>query len=326
MPHSSGGGSSSGGSHGGSSGESSSPRFGSRYYSGSRRYVYYVNSHPRYYFSDTPYTEETARSEKRSQIISGLAILLFTVVAAYMLSPSVVHIFHKVTVDYDPTVIIEDDMDVLTDQEESELSACFEKFTDLTGVTPAFHSIDLTSWRSMNDDLETYAYRRYLNMFDDEKHWLIVFSSDGDRETWQWEGMIGDDCESAISSKTEAALTSSLQDNLWTSSDYTVSEAMIESFDSISRDIDKISFNMEEALPLVFVLAFGCMGVFQLFKALTKNYKNDPRLSSFRCTTNKEAPLEDQCEYCGGVYVHGIHYSCPHCGAAIKAISEPYGQ
>ena len=29
---------------------------------------------------------------------------------------------------------------------------------------------------------------------------------------------------------------------------------------------------------------------------------------------------EDTCEYCGGVYLHGLHVSCPHCGAPIKVM------
>ena len=40
-------------------------------------------------------------------------------------------------------------------------------------------------------DEESYAYDEYLDLFDDEMHWLIVFSTDGDEEweDWYWEGM-----------------------------------------------------------------------------------------------------------------------------------------
>ncbi|MCR5100195.1 MAG: hypothetical protein K6B41_02425, partial [Butyrivibrio sp.] len=32
----------------------------------------------------------------------------------------------------------------------------------------------------------------------------------------------------------------------------------------------------------------------------------------------EESDFEDTCEYCGGIYIHGKHDSCPHCGAPIK--------
>ena len=36
----------------------------------------------------------------------------------------------------------------------------------------------------------------------------------------------------------------------------------------------------------------------------------------------KEKIEEDNCEYCGGLFIRGKHLSCPHCGAAIKAKNE----
>ena len=41
-------------------------------------------------------------------------------------------------------------------------------------------------------------------------------------------------------------------------------------------------------------------------------------LPSLKYSQDKGKVLEDTCEYCGGVYVHGIHLRCPHCGAAVK--------
>ena len=285
--------------------------------------MYYVDYRPRYYFSDAPYTRKIAESEKMSDVLSCLMFIGLAMVGSVACFVTFFlvcfHSFQKVNVDYDTTVIIEDNVDVLTDQEESELKEAFEKFTDITGVTPAFHSIDLTSWRSWYDSLERYAYYQYLNMFDDEKHWLIVFSSNGDRYNWKWEGMIGDDCGSAITSKTEASLTSNIQNNLQNSSSYTVSEAIIAAFEEISKNINKVSIDWEILLLFIFVnISFAGCAALCFINVCIKKYENDPRISSFRCTTDKEKPTVYDCENCGGWYVDGIHDSCPYCGAKIK--------
>ncbi|MBR1930030.1 MAG: hypothetical protein IJ833_00950 [Lachnospiraceae bacterium] len=36
-----------------------------------------------------------------------------------------------------------------------------------------------------------------------------------------------------------------------------------------------------------------------------------------------EQYIEDKCEYCDGVYVHGLHLICPHCGAPIRPANQP---
>ena len=54
----------------------------------------------------------------------------------------------------------------------------FHLFRDKTGVTPAIITVDNREWKGYYNDLENYAYDRYVNMFPDEKHWLIVYSSD----------------------------------------------------------------------------------------------------------------------------------------------------
>ena len=33
--------------------------------------------------------------------------------------------------------------------------------------------------------------------------------------------------------------------------------------------------------------------------------------------------LEDICAYCGGMFIHGIHISCPHCGATLPPANGP---
>ena len=322
MAHSSGGGSSGGGSHsGGGSGGSSSgsnPRFGSSYYPGSHRYVYYVGRRPRYYFSDEPYTETTAREKKKSRIISGIFTgggALFFLIVFFMSS---FHIFERVETDYDTAVVVDDQAGVLTGEDERELNSSFESFLELTGVTPAFVSVKEADWQGDYDSLEVYALRTYYNLFEDEKHWLFVYSDGGDRETWGWEGVIGDDCAGAITEAAEQELTEKVQQNLWASSRFSVGGALASALDSLSQTVTKTTFDKDMTFILLMLAAVTAYGIYMFVTGVKMDPENDPKLHSSRCTTDDDEPAEDTCEYCGGVYVHGIHYNCPHCGAPIK--------
>ena len=321
MAHSSGGGSSGGGSHGGSGGGhggSANSKFGSSYYPGSHRYVYYVGGRPRYYFSDEPYTTKTARQQRSATILSGIMtgggaflFFIFCLLASF-------HIFEKVDTNYDTTVVIEDSAGVLTGEDEEELRNSFDSFLELTGVTPAFVSVEEADWKGDYSTLEVYALKTYYNLFPDEKHWLFVYSDGGNRETWGWEGIIGDDCESAITEEAEEELTEKVQQNLWASSRYSVGGALAAALDSLSQTVTKTTFDSEMGFMLLMLLGVTVFGVYQVIKGLKMDPDNDPKIQSSRCTTDSDKPAEDTCEYCGGVYVHGIHYNCPHCGAPIK--------
>lgn len=324
MPHSSGGGSSSGGSHGSSGvsyGGSDNPRFGNRYYSGSHRYVYYVNNRPRYYFSDTYYTKEMAYSERKSNLIGGvigLAICLVLLVFALG-----IHIPRKVSVDYNTDIIIEDMADALTPAEEDKLTEDFNHFREMTGITPAFVSIDFNNDTALlAKDLETYAYRKYVNLFSDEKHWLVVFSWSGECENWEWEGMIGDDCSGMITTKFENAFTESVQEKLWASSSYTVQSAISEAFLEIGKKAQHISIGNADGMGLgafIFSVCIMWNSITALIAAAALNPETDPKVNSYACPTDKEKPEEVECEYCGSIYVAGIHTNCPNCGAVLKS-------
>ena len=103
MPHSSGGGSSHGGSHSSSRRNSAANmRFGNRFYPGAHRYVYYRNGAPQYYFSDRPYTRETAKKGKISTIISNIFMIFWSVILTVFGFNSLPH---KVKLDYNTDIL-----------------------------------------------------------------------------------------------------------------------------------------------------------------------------------------------------------------------------
>ena len=50
------------------------PRFGTHFFAGSHRYVYYADGRPRYFFSDRPYTLEDAKKWKNRCLVSYLLL------------------------------------------------------------------------------------------------------------------------------------------------------------------------------------------------------------------------------------------------------------
>ena len=333
MPHSSGGGSHGGGSHGGHSFSHSSSHFGSggsshrvydHYVPGTNRYVYYKAGQPHYYYSDRKY-----KSEKSPVpfLIIFMAIWIAISIPFYIM---IFHVPKKLVMDYNSEVIIEDGINVLTSGEETELYEDLITFRDKTGITPAIITVDNREWKGYYNDLENYAYDRYVNMFPDEKHWLIVYSSDlaTGFEEWYFEGMQGDDTDGILTEKLTDEFNEIVNQCLTARTRYSVKEAFTEGFNYVSENGMKTSADPELLLFMILHSSIG-LGIPLAMLILFLNQKKDPdeklKENATLCPSATDALMEDTCEYCNGVYIHGIHTSCPHCGAAIKAKSRTIG-
>ena len=316
MPHSSGGGHSHHGSHGSSRSKSSEMRYGKRYYRGSLRYVYYLNGTPQYYFSDRPYTLQSAKSEKIKKIFSNILSAIFGLIFALT---GFFSLPHKVKLDYDTEIVIHDSAQLLSDTEEKEMTDAFSSFLDKTGVTPALFTIFDTELEKQGSNLHDYAYRLYVNTFDDEKHWLVVYCIDDEEEYWSWEGMIGDDCGSIITTDLENEFTSKLQNNLEKNPGM-LSSSVIDAFKTIGDKSGKMP--PKKILGLAAAIVFGAVVLFSAVKSIIAGAKKqpseDPRINSVECPTSEEEPETTECQYCGKKFVSGLHTSCPHCGAPIE--------
>ncbi len=291
-------------------------RFGNRYYRGANRYVYYRSGMPQYYFSDRPYTLQNAKSEKIKMFFSSLISAILAVIfgiSGYNSIPQ------KVKTDYNTEILINDAAGLLSGTEETDMKEAFLSFQSKTGVTPAFFTINIEELRTKGRDLHNYAYNLYINTFDDEKHWLIVYCSDNAEQTWSWEGMIGDDCGSMITADLENQFTKHLQSGL-TSNSKTLSASVIEAFTQVGQQSGKIPG--KKISTLIFVIAAGAFELFFSVKQFKKAAKNkpedDPRINALQCPTAETEPETIKCEYCGGEFVAAMHTSCPHCGASVE--------
>ncbi len=320
MPHSSGGGSHSGGSSGGSSHSSSggSHSGGARtsypvydtYHKGTHRYVYYRRGRPHYYYS-----QAKASSSSLGFLIFFLLVWMVFSIPFWVVA---IRIPSQVKTDYDTRIIIQDNASLFTAEDQERLYQQFKEFQNITGVTPAVVTTTNDQWEDYYNSISQYAYDVYINMFDDEKHWLVIYSTDNNEifEDWYWEGMIGDDTGSAIGSDSESILTESIQKYLTARSRYTIAQAIAEGFSDVAQVTMKphIQWTM-----VLFLLIFDILPMVTAGPELVNCFKHFGMDNAVRCPTDTGALKEDTCEYCGGVYIHGLHVSCPHCGAPVKA-------
>ena len=315
MPHSSGGGSHGGGSHGGSHGGhggGSGRHTSHAQFPGSTRYVYYRDRQPVFVYSNYDITKK--RSPARFLLL--LFYAPFILVMIFGVGKSAINIPVKLMADYDDEIIIEDRADVFRD--EASLEDALEEFLDKTGIAPAVISVNNEDWNKNYTNLENYAYDLYVNRFDDEKHWLIVYSQPsepkGEFVDWYWEGMQGDETDNIITVKVANTFNSSLQKNLTKSKD-SPDKAIKDTFEEVTPNIMKASVNWGSVFVMIFVTGFLAVHAFFMVFYTPKEAKYYK--DAIKC--EEEVVRQEKCDYCGGVYIVGHHLSCPHCQAPVKA-------
>lgn len=333
MPHSSGGGSHGGGSRSGHSGSRSGGRSGptvsSRRFPGSRRYATYRHGSMRYFYASSDY--EPKYNKKRLLLgIMYLPFLLFVFLGFRKAMPIVPK-------DYNHNIIIRDDADVI--ENEWALRDSLEVFMNKTGITPSVVTLYVDDWLGKYATLEKYAYDRYRSEFDDEMHWLIVYSkskvytSGGDYE-WQWEGMQGNDTDPVLKTRELNKFNKELQSQL-ERGDADVGTAIATAFSFFS---DKISFMPDMAVLVLTAFMLGFI-LFHAYYMLGLNeikyrkafpapeegiddmspYVYDPVDEHIAFKANRPEETEQNiCPYCGGKYKIPLSGRCPHCNAAVS--------
>lgn len=332
MPHSSGGGSHGGGHHGGSHHSSSSGRGGSSsknrrrsstYFNGARHYVYYKKKKPVHYYSDIEITKEYIQKRKRRwriiQILWACFYLLFYTGIFLTVIYTKPHKLSQTCVD--PNQIIDTDA-IISDSDEQQIMTQLEEFRDLTGISVTILTVHDEDWNHNYSSLENYAYDAYVTNLNDEKNWLIVYSEPEkytDYNDWKWEGMQGDDTDPILTDSSTEKFNSVMHKNI---SRDGFAKAVVESFDYYNDIVMKTSFD-----KMGFVISILIVGVHaSIFYLVFWIFFGSPIKideKSIELADPQYTYLEDSCEYCDGLYIHGIHTSCPHCGAVLKPMDRP---
>ena len=291
MPHSSGGGSHGGGSHGGHGGSHSSSsrtRTSSRPFHNSRRYVYYHRNQPRYFYAGSDFKPGFSFAT----VFAILIYLPFLWVSISGIIKAVPHI-PKYS---DHTIIIKDEADVIDD--ESGVMKELKAFQKKTDITPAVITIYNDDWKNTFSSLEDYAYNRYLSEFNDEMHWLLIYSQPQDKANhssdWYWEGMQGDNTDSVLRENEAERFNSAFHSYLYDKND--LDESLIRSF-SYLTDTISMKPDMHQLGPMLFMLGFVLLHAFLMFYPSFKYRKAQP------------APLDTDSNTYGGSDSYGSRNS-----------------
>ena len=251
MPHSSGGGSGShggggssfhsgssggGGSFGGGGGffggddygngytNGSPPKLSRGYFAGAKRYRYRWRGQDHYFYS-----MYNTGSDFRP--LRGLLVVpLILVCLAVMFWP-----FLKSLKKYDRNILVDDKLNVLDDS--SRLREAMEAFSEKTKITPAVVTLYNEEWQRFGvPSLEEYAYSQYLMRFQDEKHWLIMYSEPKEKTgnwEWFWEGMQGNDTDPVLTPYVTEAFNVTMHSGLVNESS-PVPDIMADAFEAVT--------------------------------------------------------------------------------------------
>ncbi|MDE6712451.1 MAG: hypothetical protein K2K20_01790, partial [Lachnospiraceae bacterium] len=101
---------------------------------------------------------------------------------------------------------------------KDSLEKVLQEFEDTTGISPYIKTVYFDEWIWYYDELWEYAYSEYLNTFDDEQHFLIVYSEPENAEEldfvdWFWEGIQGDETDPILTESKMERFNKDLQDN-----------------------------------------------------------------------------------------------------------------
>ena len=328
MAHSSGGGSHGGGTHSGSHSYSHSSRSSSgsshggvsfdhvrisrRRFPGAHEYVYYDRRGDYHYI----YAECTPdKPDLAITIILSILILVIGLGLAWFMMDIGLFVPRPIsTSSYESGIYLESSLDI---GDESAALDAMQDMLETTGVSPAVKVVDDAVWSANYTDLETFAYSEYYRMFDDEYHWLVVISypdetADDGFVDWQWEGIIGDDCESVISSETEDKFTLIMQKYLLRSEQTSLGDFLASAYDEFDAGVLATQYDVTFlAISAVFALV-----AFMLVVLVIRKYTREK--TCYKATKVPAGAAMQKCSYCDRPYVVGTILVCPGCGAPVS--------
>ncbi|MDE6686573.1 MAG: hypothetical protein K2K17_04590 [Lachnospiraceae bacterium] len=177
-----------------------------------------------------------------------------------------------------------DTIGVIDDKES--LEKVLQEFEDTTGISPYIKTVYYDEWIWHYDEFWDYAYSEYLNTFDDEQHFLIVYTEPENAEEldfvdWFWEGIQGDDTDPILTESKVDRFGEDLQDNFLRNNisvgkafEYTFEESLTYMMGRNDND-DALSILFFGVVWNAFVLIF-VVGVINSFIISRRDYQEVP--------------------------------------------------
>lgn len=333
MPHSSGGGSHSGGSHsssgsshhsgssgGGSSRGGSNHKVSSTPFTGSKRYVYYHDRVPSFVYSNYDIRKD-AKWDIPGLILAIVLFVLPAFVVGIILLKFTIKTPQKLKVsrDYNPKIFVEDRLGIMED--EDELEDVLWDIYEETGIATSVLVVPNSEWKDDYSDFSKYAYQAYIDYFKhNEKHWLIVYSEEikeNGFNDWYWEGMQGYETDDILTEEKANKFNEALHKRLLQRDKYSVDEAIGLSLKELQPKLMKP--NVDKKLLGAMGLVLGIWMLFVVPIIIT-TFKPKKSMEIYKNAVpcNLEIVMQEPCQFCGGIYISGLHKTCPHCGAALK--------
>lgn len=279
MPHSGGGGSHGGGSHGGSHSSSGrSYRTSHTYFPGARRYRrHYNDGRPDEYF----YTN--GKPQK-----AGVGILIFTILfggvfsgiaglAGFKSIPKPIEpVYEK------PDHYVYDSIDVIED--DDDLEEILEDMSEKTGICPIVYTTVIEEYENDYVDLESFAYVSYINQWDDEQHYYLIYAVPVDQvedirngnievPDYEYEIMMGDETDSIISESMEDFMNNDLHGRFELGQ--TPGKAITEAFESLSQKAERAVSSkimpFKALMPFIIVVVFFLLVIAAIIKSIIRD-------------------------------------------------------
>lgn len=293
------------------------PTVSEKQFVGAQRYVYYRDNKPQYIYSN--YKSFKPEVKIKAFLIWWIFIAFLSLGFYEMFQPP-----GKLATDYDTRIVIEDGAGVIDDR--IKLNQSLAAFLDKTGVTPAVVTLSNEGWNNYFTSLENKAFDLYVNSFEDEKHWLIVYSKPEQPDPafvdWYWEGIQGDETVNIITEKMADEFGVRLQKYLTADSRYTVGQAFAKAFDEITPLMMTERQTADED-----IIAAGAVILLMIIASLWHSHilrllfaRRRPKDLPKDIQPVVQGDKEITCAYCGGAYLTSA-LKCPHCGGpkTVKA-------
>ena len=272
MPSSHGGGFGGGGGGGGSfgggfhssggsgGGQPRGPRVSNRPFSGATRYSY-INSRGMmvFFYSDTTPRKTSLKS---TILLYGGLIIFFVILAAFLIFSAFPKKMSKIYIN--PTSsYYEDNAGIVTSPEQ--INHSFSSFYELTGVQPYLYTIKAEYFPKQYGDitvdhLERYAYDLYLDLFNDEGHWLILFIEYDDYPYFAWIEMHGNNTAKLINADFFEQFQIDMQRCLY--SDMGYCNAIAAAINSSESYVFEMSSDARSQIIMYFIIFGGLIALF----------------------------------------------------------------
>lgn len=210
----------------------SGSRISVRSFRGAQRFIYF----DRLGREHSIYSKTMPQKLSIPSLLVSLFMLALFAYAGYLMTDGTIHAIlpHKPLkpVYAQNGVHISDNADVIDN--EAELERILNAFEDDTGICPYVMTVFDTDWNKTSSTLDGYAYSKYIRLFDDEQHFLVVYSQpkntqDRNDVDWSWEAIQGDDTDPILTKQAFQKFRDKLHGNL-SNRNCSVGEAFALSF------------------------------------------------------------------------------------------------